>query len=641
MIRTFTSALAGLVLALVLAPATVAQPAVPAAPEKLVRATAAPLHAGAGSKVEAVVTLAIEKGWHINANPPSPDYMIPTTVELSAPRGVSVGRPSYPGPKPLKVGFDEAPLFVYDGAVTVKVPLTVSRLAPGGTHTLSGKVTFQGCNDELCLAPVSTPFTLALTIAGADIPGRDPVPEGEAGAIEDGGAATGEPEASHPAGDPTGAVPDSSADAGALTTHPPSGASGGALLDNPIARKLSSGSWTAFLTLFLIGLALNLTPCVYPMLGVTVSIFGARKSERPLQALGYAVIYVMGMALMYSALGLVAAFTGGLFGGLMQNPVVLIAIGGLLLALALSMFGLFELQLPPALTMRLGGQTATGAAGVFLSGLVVGIFAAPCIGPPIVALLALVGAKADPWFGFSSFFTLAMGLGAPYLVLGTFSNLLQQMPRSGDWMVWVKKVFGVVLVALGLFYVLLAVGPGLTMWVVPAALIAGGAFLGFFEKSGDKRTGFRWLKRLAGGAAAVAGAVMVVTTPSESLAFEDFSPAALEAALASNTPVMMDFTANWCAPCHELERFTFTDGDVRRAAKSFRTFRVDLTRYNSPESERFRREYEITGVPTVLFLTPGGEELRKARVEGFLPPKPFLDRMRMASAAFETADNAE
>lgn len=617
---------------------------VPSDPTTLVGITAPALQVKAGSRAEAEVRLAIEKTWHINANPPSPDYMIPTAVEFTPPRGIAVGAVKYPPPKPLQVEFDDSALFVYDGEVVVRVPLTVSVMTPGGTYAMEGTLRFQACNDEVCLAPVTVPFTLEVAVEGTQAAPRDPTPEagrappGEVGAppgdtretpVEDGFESVPPVDGGAPAGDAPGA----------LRSHAGRNATQSALLDNPLARKLDSGSWTAFITLFLIGLALNLTPCVYPMLGVTVSIFGARRSARPLQAAGYAVIYVLGMALMYSVLGLVAAFTGGLFGGFLQSPIVLVVIGMLLVGLSLSMFGLYEIQLPASLTTRLGGTTATSAAGVFLSGLVVGVFAAPCIGPPIVALLALVGAKGDPVFGFTSFFTLAMGLGAPYLVLGTFSNLLQRLPRSGDWMVWVKKVFGIVLVAIGAFYVSLAVAPGLGAWITPLALVVGGVFLGFFERSGEKRPGFRWIKRLSGGAAAIAGAVLVVTAPSEGVVFEDFTHEALQAALASGTPVMVDFTADWCVPCHELERFTFTDGRVRSAARGFRTFRVDLTRYDSPEAERYRRDYRITGVPTVLFLAPDGSEIIAARVEGFIPPEPFLARMRHVQQVFATAAN--
>ena len=266
------------------------------------------------------------------------------------------------------------------------------------------------------------------------------------------------------------------------------------------------------------------------------------------------------------------------------------------------------------------------------------MFAAPCVGPPVVALLAIVGAKGDPWFGFTSFFTLALGLGAPYLVLGTFSNLLQTLPRSGEWMVWVKKVFGVVMVSLGVFYVLLAVAPSWIAWVPPAALVLGGLYLGFIDRSGGQRAGFVRLKWATGALAILGGVAMVALAPKAGIAFEPYSPASVEQALKGGQPAMLDFTAQWCAPCHELERFTFSDARVRDAARAFRTFRVDLTRYDSPEAEQWRQKYGIRGVPTVLFLSPSGAEVQGTRVEGFLTPADFLERMRMAGAAGARAE---
>jgi thiol:disulfide interchange protein DsbD len=487
-----------------------------------------------------------------------------------------------------------------------------------GTHALTGKLTFQACNDQVCLAPATVPVEIAVSVTGGAPGSRAATPDTEAVALE-----RGPPAAADTTPPPAGT--------GFTTTPPGPGASRSAVADNPLSRALDRGGWAAFVALFLIGLALNLTPCVYPMIGVTVSIFGARRAAPPLQIFGHAVLYVLGMAVMYSTLGLVAALTGGLFGGLLGNPVVLVGIGGLLIALSLSMFGLYQLQAPPALLNRLGGTAATSAAGVFGSGLVVGIFAAPCVGPPVIALLAVVGAKGDPWYGFWSFFVLAMGLGAPYLVLGTFTNLLRSLPRSGEWLAWTEKVFGTILLSLGVFYTLLGLAPAWAPWVAPLALLVGGITLGFIERSADARRGFFLLKRVGGAAAVAAGVFLIATALSERIAFEPFSPAALDAILKSGRPVMLDFTASWCVPCHELERLTFTDRRVREAARAFRAFRVDLTHYDSPESERWRRMFGISGVPTVLFLKTDGSEVRAARVEGFIPPEGFLARMRVAT----------
>lgn len=604
-------------------------------PAELVKVTAEPVTIEHGQNGVAKVHLVITSGWHINANPPSPDYMIPSVLELGSAGGVVPGDPVYPPPHMVKLSFDDSELWVYDGTADIVLPVAVSETAAGGAHVLEGKLRFQACNDQVCLPPNSVPVTLTVIVKGGSGAGAAP------GAGATGGTAAAAPEAAGetPAGGSAGA-PGAGLQPGATPAPSPGFSTGpgqggaAAGVDNPIARALEKGSFATFLTLFLIGLALNLTPCVYPMLGVTVSIFGGRGAAPPLQAFGMAVVYVMGIALMYSVLGLVAAFSGGLFGSALQSPIVLIVIGLLLVALSLSMFGLYEIQLPPALMMKLGGQTATGAMGVFASGLLVGVFAAPCIGPPIVALLAIVGAKGDPVFGFTSFFTLSMGLGAPYLVLGTFSNLLARLPRSGEWMVWVKKVFGIVLLAIGVFYAMLAIAPKLAFWVAPITLLIGGVYLGFFERSKGRSPAFVWIKRAMGLAAILGGAFLFSAIISaSSIEFREYQEQHLQAALEKGRPVLMDFSADWCVPCHELETLTFTDQNVIAASHEFEVFKVDLTRYDSPESERLRQTYDITGVPTVVFLTPGGHEVRAARVEGYLRPDLFIERMKTARAA--------
>jgi thiol:disulfide interchange protein DsbD len=577
----------------------------------LVQVTATPVTVPAGGSAATEVTLVVMPGWHINANPPSLDYMIPTVVKLRAESGIRGGAPAYPRPKEQKLSFEETPLRVFDGEAVVRLPVVVAAGTAPGAVAAQGTVQFQACNDEVCLAPASVPFEVQVTVIAGDT------------------SATTEPAppANTPPLDPAGGTATSGS---GFTTAPPPGTA--AASGSPGDMGLAF-----FLGLFLSGLALNLTPCVYPMLGVTVSIFGARKeSSSPLQVAGLAVLYVLGIATMYTGLGVAAAFTGGLFGGLLQNPLVLAGIGVLFIVLSLSMFGVYSLQPPPWLLERLGGSGRTNAVGIFLSGLVVGVFAAPCIGPPVVALLALVGARGDPMFGFTTFFTLAMGLGAPYLVLGTFSGLLARLPRSGDWLIWVERLFGVILLSVGAFYLMLGFAPKLAAWVPPVALLAGGIYLGFIEKSAAARAGFRRLKMAVGTLAVLAGIVLVATTPSQGVVFEPFDEAAMAGTLRQGNPVVLDFTANWCVPCHELERVTFADRRVREAMKPFRAYRVDLTHYDSPEAERWRKQYGITGVPTVVFLAPDGSEIRAARVEGFVGPSAFLERIRVA-AGTETA----
>ena len=603
-------------------------------PGQLVKVTVAPARVAPDDRARAIVTLHILKGWHVNANPPSNENSIPTEVSLMPAAGVSAGAIEYPPPRIEKLSFDPQPQLVWDGDIAIPIPITAAASATGHV-VLKGKVKFQSCNDQVCLPPASVDFDLPVDVAGGSTPSGGASNRG--GSTAPGTAASPSPPAASDTGAATGAGTSSGSPGSFTTAPPPKGAA--PVPDNPVARAIEGGGITALLALFLFGLALNLTPCVYPMLGVTVSIFGARRAAPPRQVIGYAALYVLGMALMYTTLGVVAALTGGLFGGFLQSPLVLAAVGVLLLVMSLSMFGLYEFTVPPQLMNKLGGATATSAAGVFLSGLVVGVFAAPCVGPAVVALLAVVGAKGDPWLGFTTFFTLSLGLGFPYLLLATFSNLLQRLPRSGEWMVWVKAIFGVILAGVGAFYLLLAFAPKLGGWVLPAALVLGGLYLGFIEKTKGRGPNFRWAKRAMGGAAIVAGAWIIFSTPTQGVAFRPADDQSLQAAIATGRPVLLEFSADWCVPCHELERSTFSDRGVIAASRDFHAFKVDLTRYDSPESERWRRVYGVRGVPTVIFLGTDGGEIKSLRVEGFLAPEPFLARMKLATQSGARAEN--
>jgi thiol:disulfide interchange protein DsbD len=310
-----------------------------------------------------------------------------------------------------------------------------------------------------------------------------------------------------------------------------------------------------------------------------------------------------------------------------------VGLGLLFIVLSLSMFGLYEMQPPGWVLQHLGGADATSLLGIFLSGLAVGIIAAPCVGPFVVAVLALLAQRGDALFGFQTMFAMSLGLGLPYLFLALFSNLIQDLPRSGDWMLWVKKVFGILLAAIGLYYALIGLAPRLAAWILPAALVLGGCYLGFVDRHGSAKRGFRTFKRALGLLAVLAGIPVVMMLRAEGIRFQPYDETAMQAALAAGRPVMLEFSADWCVPCHELDRSTFTDREVIARSRDFVIFKVDLTRYDSPGSKTLRARYGVTGVPEILFFGRGGGEARGARVIGFIPPGPFVERMEMARAA--------
>ena len=399
--------------------------------------------------------------------------------------------------------------------------------------------------------------------------------------------------------------------------------------DTGVAGGAGENLFLTFLGIFLIGLALNLTPCVYPMLAITVSIFGQQSEAKPFAVFLRAVVYILGMATMYSILGLFAALTGGLFGSVLQSPLVLLLISALFFGLSLSMFGLYELQMPSSLLNRIGGARSASFIGTYLSGLFVGVFAAPCVGPPVIGLLTLVGHRGDPLFGFLVFFVLSLGLGFPYLILGTFSGLLNRLPRSGAWMNWVKKLLGTVLVAVGCFYLSLALNPALTFVLIPLTFLLGGIYLGFVENSPTTSRLFAGFKKSAGILLAVLAVLVFRAGQVPALEWQKYP--ATEAELAG--PAVVYFSASWCIPCLELDRRTFTDAGVIAALSQVKHFKVDLSQFDSPESQKLREKYRIAGVPTLVFINAAGQEVKSERVVGFVTPEEMLARFERAKAA--------
>lgn len=380
----------------------------------------------------------------------------------------------------------------------------------------------------------------------------------------------------------------------------------------------------AFLSFFLLGLALNLTPCVYPMLSVTVSLFGSRRSHHPVEAFLKALVYVLGMAAMYTALGAAAALTGGFFGAALQSKAVLLGLALLFFVLSLSLFGVYSVQAPGWLLARLGqsGKQGVGWLALFLYGLAAGLFAAPCIGPPVIALMAHVGAQGDVTYAVLVFFVLALGLGFPYLLIGTFSSLLHRLPRSGVWLLWVDHLFGTVLLGVSGFYACLAIYPAALAFYLPAAIAAGGIYLGFIDKAGDDKKAFASFKRALGMIFVILAAFFVPMNQGSRLAWEPYTPEALTAAKTEGRPVFLEFYAEWCIPCHELDRYTFSNKKIQEALEPYSRLHADLTNPDSETSQALLEQFNIQGVPTLLFLDANGEEV--TRVDGFIEARDLL-----------------
>jgi thiol:disulfide interchange protein DsbD len=265
-------------------------------------------------------------------------------------------------------------------------------------------------------------------------------------------------------------------------------------------------------------------------------------------------------------------------------------------------------------------------------GLTVGLVAAPCVGPFVIGLLAYVGATGNPWQGFWMFLSLSLGLGAPYLALAVFAGSIARLPRAGEWMEGVKHVFGLALLGMAVYFAAPLLPRAAEPWALPGYLLAAALYLLIFERAASQVRGFRAF-RLACAAAALAGALAIGWPAPPGIAWEAFSTEAVADARTSGLPVIIDFTADWCLPCKELDRITFRDARVVEAAREFVALKADVSEFTAPPIEALRRQYEIFGVPTVLFLDAQGREPRHLRVNGYLSPEEFHARMLEAAGS--------
>ena len=402
-------------------------------------------------------------------------------------------------------------------------------------------------------------------------------------------------------------------------------------------RALQRGLGPAFALAFVSGLGLTLTPCVYPMIAITVSVFGgAEAAPTRGRAAALSASFVLGMAALFTGLGVFFALSGQVFGSFLGNVWVLRSLAAIFFALALSMFGAWEFALPSSLQNRLASAGGLGLGGAFVLGLVTSLVAAPCTGPFMTGLLLWISTTKSVWLGAGIMFVFALGLGAPFFLVGTFAVSL---PKGGSWMLAVKWFFGVALALLAYYFLRIAT-PSLQLQTAPPSFAMVGAacalLLGFLlavvyvvsERRNSKIAHLGKPAHLASIPLGVFGACFLLAAflvPPPALAWLAGEAEALEVARRDHKPMLVDFGAEWCAACKELTKFTFSDEAVRQEATRFVALQIDATDDDS-RIDAVKEKYKVVGLPTVVLLDSDGKETK--RFNEFVTPEVMLDAMR-------------
>lgn len=532
-----------------------------------------------GEQGEMVITCQVREGFHISAASSNLFSVRPKAVA-----GIRFGDAVYPiGEEEEYVGY------VYRGKIEVSIPITIMGGALEGENVLISEVAYQSCDESsgVCFAPTTESVQTAVTVE----PGKGVTPPQ---GIERGGIA------------------------------------------GRLDRSLAQGSWVAILIVFLGGLLTSFTPCVYPMIPITIAVIGAQATGGKLKGFILSLFYVLGIAITFTSLGVIAAKTGGLFGAFAQHPIAVILIASIFFLMGLSMLGVFVMQLPASVATKLQGKKRSGFLGAMLTGLVAGLIVSPCISPILVVILTWVAQTGSVMLGIGLLASFSLGLGVLFILIGTFSGVLRNLPKSGGWMEIIERAFGVLLVGLAIIFLkpLLPMFIYLLVWAL--FLIITGTFIGGFSVLDHEATRQKKLGKALGIAAVVVGACLVFfafsqwfglsvgsTQSTSQVSIEksfwiNSEEAGFQAAKAQNKLVLLDFTADYCTACHELEEKTWPDLAVRAEMQRFIPIQLDLSKTDDV-TKRLQQKYSILGMPTIIILTAAGEEL--GRFEGFKPPE--------------------
>lgn len=499
---------------------------------------------------------------------------------------------------------------VYEDRVAIKIPVLAEPSATPGVRTVALNVNYQGCAKDMCFLPAQKKLTTNIEITaskGVSAPFFEPIHPGTAASSPE----TSEAPASN-------------------------------IESSTFARTADRFGLVGVLAAaFLWGILASLTPCVYPMIPVTVSIIGAGSGGRPLRGFGLSALYVLGMSLTYAVLGAAAAWTGGLFGSFAGHPGVGIGVAALFVVLALGMFDVIHIQVPPSIAARLGGTKSAGAAGVFFTGVASGAVVGPCVGPLLAAVLIYVAGLGSKFLGFLILWTFSLGMGLLFLIVGTFSGALASLPKSGVWMVRLKHFFGVLLLAAAIYYLQPVLDQEAFRLVLGSFLIGLGVFAGAFDPLTPAAGGSLRIMKTAGLVCVILGSVYLALFAMEdrfqpspaglgSSGFQWMTdePESLKQARLQGKPVMIDFRADWCTACRRMEKETFPDTRVAQLSQHFIALKIDSTDPSDPQAKAILEKYGVIGLPTILFLDTNGKILPEKTITQFVSAEELAKRMR-------------
>jgi thiol:disulfide interchange protein DsbD len=432
--------------------------------------------------------------------------------------------------------------------------------------------------------------------------------------------------------------------------------------DRLSAMILNGNLFIVMLTFTGLGLLLAFTPCVLPMVPILSGIIaGQGKDVTTSRAFSLSLTYVLGMALTYTLAGAAFAAMGGQIQAALQKPWIIVGVAALFVALALSMFGLYELQMPAALQTRMSAISNKQRSGTLFGTAVMGILSAlivtTCVAPPLVASMTVIASAGDVTRGALSLFSMSIGMGIPLLVIGTSAG--RWLPKAGPWMNAIKGAFGFMLLGLAIWMLERVLPGAITMALWAMLVFMAGIFMGAFQSIDANARPFRKLAKGAGllatlyGAAILLGALSGSVNPLQPLRFAGGPASQIElpfkriktvadldrelaAASDVGKPVMLDFYADWCVSCKEMEHYTFSDERVQRSLADVVLLQADVTA-NDTDDQALLQRFDIFGPPTIVFFDASGQERKNFRVVGFMPAADFSAHVLKGTALFTQA----